>query len=155
MAVTTKTLHGARVWLYGPDTKDALGVFESVDTGSAYEHFEPYILGRVSAGEVVLTALQPISIRLGGFRKIDEGPYTARVGMLKLQDFHLNDQEFTCVLVDRVTSKSVMQVIGCKIVGQNFSVAARNPARLSLEIVGLRFSDEEGIQDEPVNSAVY
>lgn len=155
MGTPTQTLHGSRVWLFGPDAKAPLGVFESVSVSLSMDHFEPYILGRVSAGEVVLTSLQPIMLRLGGFRKIDEGPFSARVGMTKLQDFFSDNQEFTAVVRDRVTNKDVMVVFQCKIVSQNFNVAARNPARLEMEIVGLRYKDEAGDQDEPTGSATY
>lgn len=155
MGTPTKTLHGARIWLFGPDATEPLGVFESIAVGVNYDHFEPYILGRVSGGEVVLTAMQPIMLRLGGFRKIDEGPFSERVGMMMLQDFFADDAEFTCLARDRVTGKDVMVIFQSKIVGENFQVAARNPARLEIEIVGLRFKDEAGDQDEPVGSATY
>ena len=155
MGTPTATLHGSRCWLFGPDAKSPLGVFESVSVATSMDHFEPYILGRVSAGEVVLTSLQPIMLRLGGFRKINEGPYSTRVGMTKLQNFFADDQEFTAVVRDRVTNQDVSVVFQCKIVGQNFNVAARNPARLELEVVGLRYRDEAGDQDEPTGSATY
>ncbi len=143
------------MWLFGPDAKEPLGVFESIAVGVNYDHFEPYILGRVSAGEVVLTGLQPIMLRLSGFRKIDEGPFSVRIAMTKLQNFFSDDAEFTALARDRVTSKDVMIVFQSKIVGENFQVAARNPARLELEIVGLRYADEAGQQDEPTGSATY
>lgn len=156
MPVTTKTLHGARAVLtFVPNTDpngkaEELGVFESVDSGSGYEHFEPYVLGRVSAGEVVLTAMMPVSVRLGGFRKLDEGPFSPKINMLKLQRFYDDDQEFTIVLTDKVSDKPIMTIMGCKIINQNFSVAARNPARLNLEVVGLVFRDENSPdQSEP------
>lgn len=165
MGTPTKTIHGSRCWLFGQDATKPLGVFESVSTGTAYDHFEPFILGRVSAGEVVLTALQPIMLRLSGFRKVGEGPFSANVGMAKLQDIFDDSKEFTCIVRDRVTPTNqtgnaadgadIISVSSCKIVGQNFNVAARNPARLELEIVGLIFKDEEGAQNEPLGSAEY
>lgn len=153
MATSTKTLHGSRMLAMADDK--AYGQFESVSSGVQYGHFVPFVLGRVSGGEIVLTDMAPISVRLGGFRKLSNGPYSADVAMTKLQEFFEDDKEFVFVLQDRVTGENICSIVQAKIVGHNFDVAARSPMRLNLEVVGLVFSDEEGEQSEPAGSVSY
>lgn len=162
MAASTKTFHGTRAVLSAHvsaqavagaeavDTHKALGIFESVETGVTHDHFEPFILGRASAGEVVIMGQSPIMVRLTGFRKIDLGPYASgALNMNKLQEILDDAKEITIQIADRQNpDKNVMVVTGCKVVSHNFSVAAKQPARLTLELVGLVYSDEAGVQSE-------
>lgn len=155
MSTPTKTLHGSRMLAFGPNSTKALGQFESVSSGAQYGNFVPFVLGRVSGGEIVLTDMAPVSVRLSGFRKVNEGPYSVDIGMTMLQDFFRDDKEFTFLLQDRVTGEIICAVVQSKIVGHNFDVAARSPMRLQLDVIGLRFYDEEGEQDEPIGSVTY
>src|SRR5687767_15016479 len=97
MAAIPKTLHGTRSVLSAmvnglqQGSMQPLGIFESIETGVTLDHFEPYILGRASPGEVVIMGQSPIAVRLSGFRKIDKtlrfGPYGAQnVDMNTLQE---------------------------------------------------------------------
>jgi hypothetical protein len=160
MSAATRTFHGTRSILQATPTNgdqqgtlQVFGMFESVETGVSQDHFEPYILGRASAGEVVLMGQSPIMVRLSGFRKVDAtlkfGPYGEQsVGMNKLQELLSDVKDLTVQIVDRQTGLTVMLVKNCKVVSHNFSVAAKQPARLSLELVGLVFEDESGDQSE-------
>jgi hypothetical protein len=136
------------------DRAVALGIFESVETGVSQDHFEPFILGRASAGEVVLMGQAPIMVRLSGFRKVtaasnELGPYgNQNLDMNNLQELLTDNKDLMIQITDRQTGKVVMRVLNCKVVSQNFSVAAKQPARLSLELVGLVFEDETGTQSE-------
>ncbi len=160
MAQATKTLHGTRSVLSvnltdaTGDRAVALGIFESIETGVSQDHFEPFILGRASAGEIVLMGQAPIMVRLSGFRKVDGttnemGPYgNQNLDMSNLQELLADNKDLMIQITDRQTGKVVMRVLNCKVVSHNFSVAAKQPARLSLELVGLVYEDESGPQSE-------
>lgn len=161
MAAFTKTFHGTRAILSAHvsanaapgqqalDLQKALGIFESIETGVTHDHFEPFILGRASAGEVVIMGQSPIMVRLSGFRKVDAGPYSIDgLTMNKLQEILNDGKEITIQVTDRQTGLNIMVVKSCKVVSHNFSVAAKQPARLSLELVGLVYEDEAGVQSE-------
>ncbi len=155
MALQTKTLHGARGILY-IDGKP-IGIFENVSTGVNYSHQEPNVIGRFSAPEVVITGMDPIGVRLDGYRIFNQGPYA--IGMTKLQDLLAAEREITVAVEDRgdqtAAEPNVILVLGCKIVSHNFSIAAKQLSRLSMDVVGLCFSDESGVQSEPKGSVKY
>lgn len=160
MSQETKTFHGTRALLNAISTNgntqgavQALGIFESIETGVSHDHFEPFILGRASAGEIVIMGQSPIMVRLSGFRKIDRvlefGPHgTQNLDMNSLEEIIRDVKGLDIQIVDRVTGRIVMMVHECKVVSHNFSVAAKQPARLSLELVGLTYEDESGVQSE-------
>jgi hypothetical protein len=161
MAAATKTFHGTRAILSAnlsdgstSDTQSQLGIFESIETGVTQDHFEPFILGRASAGEVAVMGQAPIMVRLSGFRKIEGenlqyGPYgNKNLAMNKLQEILADNKELMIQVFDRQSGQVVARVLNCKVVSHNFSVAAKQPARLSLELVGLVFEDETGSQSE-------
>lgn len=155
MALQTKTIHGARGILY--INGSPIGVFENCSTGVVYTHDAPRVIGRFSAPEIVILGMEPISVRLDGYRVFGQGPYA--LGMTKLQDLLKNEQEITIAIEDRGDQDSVepniILVVGCKIVSHNFNIAARQLSRLSMEMVGLVFSDEAGNQAEPAGSVKY
>jgi hypothetical protein len=167
MAVPTRTLHGTRSILQASVSgtqqgkMQPLGMFETIETGVSQDHFEPYILGRASPGEVVLMGQAPIMVRLSGYRKIDAtskefGPYgNQNLQMNKLQELvgafgtSTGDvKDLTIQVVDRQSGFTVLLVKNCKVVSHNFSVAAKQPARLNLELVGMVYEDETGTQSE-------
>lgn len=159
MATATRTLHGTRSILYanlnGGEANDKsvpLGMFESIETGVTQDHFEPFILGRATAGEIALMGQAPIMVRLSGFRKIaketDElGPYgNENVDMADIAELYADNKELSIQVIDRTTQKTVLLVKNCKVVSHNFSVAAKQPSRMSIELVGLVYQDEAGDQ---------
>lgn len=160
MAVATATLHGGRAFVQLTDddantVKSA--VFDNVSVGVSYGHFEPFVIGRHSAGEVVLTHMNPVTLRLSGYRKFDSGPYTGQVGMAKLQDLVNNQKEIQVDVVDRQNDdgKPLLRVRECKVVSHNFDIAATQASRLSIEIVGLIYEDESGSQGNPEGDVEY
>jgi hypothetical protein len=160
MAVPTVTLHGGRAFVEltsddGTITKSA--VFDNVSVGVSYGHFEPFVIGRHSAGEVVITHMNPVTLRLSGYRKFDAGPYTDQVGMAKLDELVGNQKEITVSVIDRQNpeGKPVLRVRECKVVSHNFDISATQPSRLSIEIVGLIFEDEAGDQSNPAGDVNY
>lgn len=166
MATPTNTLHGTRSILYANlaggvagDKSVPLGIFESIETGVTQDHFEPFILGRATAGEIVLMGQAPIMVRLSGYRKINKetdelGPYgNQNVDMNNLTEIYPDTKDLSIQVVDRQTGKTVLLVKNCKVVSHNFSVAAKQPARLSVELVGLVFEDESGSQSDSIGVA--
>ena len=163
MTLATKTFHGTRAVLMKDGQE--LGQFESIETGVDQESFVPFVLGRASGGEVVLLGQAPIMVRLSGYRKIGEGPYSsATYAMNKLQDLIADNVDFTVLLYDRqiidgqgsatvdpthsTYGAMVAAIHNCKTIRHNLSVAAKQPARLSMELQGLTWADEEGVQSE-------
>lgn len=163
MSLATKTFHGTRAVLMQGGQE--LGMFESIETGVDQESFVPFILGRASGGEVVMLGQAPIMVRLSGYRKIGEGPYSSKTfTMNKLQDLIADNVDYTVLLYDRqiiaadgsssvdVTHGQhgalVASIGNAKVIRHNLSVAAKQPARLAMELQGLLWSDEEGVQTE-------
>jgi hypothetical protein len=152
---SSKTMHGTRAileFIGSDDVPRVLGMFESIETGVTQDHFEPFVLGRASAGEIVLTGQAPIMVRLSGFRKVDTeekgptgdkyGPYgTANVNMNTLTEIVTGAHEFAIQVHDRQTGKMVLQVKNAKVVSHNLSIAAKAPARMTIELVGMSFDD--------------
>ena len=155
-------MHGTRSRLVAiPSAGDSngtpldLGMFESIETGVDQDNFQPYILGRASPTENVMLGQAPIMVRLRGFRKVtadsnELGPYgNQNLDMNMLQELYADAKDLTIQIIDRQTDKIVLRVEGCKVVNQNFSVAAKQPASLSLTLTGLVYSDEAGDQSDP------
>ena len=159
MATKTLTLHGGRAFvqlLHEGQAALSVAVFDNVSVGVSYGHFEPFVIGQHSAGEVVITHMNPVTLRLSGFRKYGQGPYSTSAGMAKLNDLLTNQKELTVQVVDRQNDeKPVLKVVRCKVVSHNFDIAATQPSRLSLELVGLIFSDESGDQGNPNGDVNY
>lgn len=144
-----KTLHGSRVYVSRASnaadaSNNAIACFESASWGVDYDHFEPYVLGLINAAEVVLTGMAPVMVRLSGWRKLEDGPYSTAVGMSKLQNFFDEGTDFTLTFVDRHSEQVVGQVFNCKIVNHAERVGARGAMNLEVTVVGVRYEDESG-----------
>ncbi len=130
-----------------------LGIFESIETGVTHDHFEPFILGRASAGEIIIMGQAPISVRLSGYRKVAKdtkfGPHgNANVDMNKLQEILADAKDLQIQVVDRQTEAVILRVNNAKCVSHNLAIAAKQPARINIELVGLTFEDDDGAQSE-------
>jgi len=144
-----KTLHGSRVYISRASNdpsaqNNVIACFESASWGVDYDHFEPYVLGKVNAAEVVLTGMAPVMVRLSGWRKLDEGPYSEAVGMTKLQNFFDEGNDFTLTFIDRQSEQNVGIVYNCKAVNHAQRVGARGAMNLEVTVVGVRYEDESG-----------
>lgn len=156
----TKTIHGGRCYVYvdGDGAQpEAIAIFENVSVSVDYGVQVPFVIGKHSGGEVVLTHLNPVSISLSGPRLFGVGPYSASGGMTILNDMVTNQRELTIRVVDRQNAGglSVITVSQVKIHRHNFNVSARDLSRLSLEGTGLTFSDESGAQADPAGDVTY
>jgi hypothetical protein len=128
-----------------------VGIFTSVQYGVQYDVAPVYALGRFGPQALEYVGMSPISVSCSGWRVIDAGPYSKKVGNLvpKLQEL-LNAGDITLSLYDRQnSSKPIMEVFNCKSEGFSTSVANRSLQEISVNFVGLTFQDEEGEQNEP------
>lgn len=151
MGTKAKTFHGSRAQLL--INGQIVGIYSECSYRVTYDVRDVSVLGRFSVAELVITGMEPVSVNCSGFRVVDNGPYKAGA-LPKLQDL-LQYEDITIAIYDRQTDKLVMTVIGCKPRGFDSSVAARSLASLNLEYVGMRFSDEDGEQDETPGATEY
>lgn len=134
----TKTMHGARASLI--INGQVAGIFNSCSYGVQYDSNPIYTLGRFNANEIVVTGMAPISLQLGGFRVIDNGPYEI-ASVPKLQEL-LNLDDITVAIHDRQTNKTVLTVVGVKPTGYSTDVSARGLQSLNVTMEGISLGDE-------------
>lgn len=148
----SKTLHGARVVLAIDGRK--IGHFSNCSVNVGLDVQPTFVLGRFSAGELVYTGYEPVSISCGAYRIWKNGPHeSARVP--KLQDL-IDAADVTLTVFDRQNpDEPALNVIGVKPVGYSLGMAARSLTELSLNFLGLVASDESGDQDEDATAVEF
>jgi hypothetical protein len=156
----TRSIHGGRTYVYvqgdGAESDKPVAIFEDVSVSVSYGVQVPYVIGLHSGGEVVLTHMNPVQLSMRGFRKYNDGAYGAAGGMTKLQDLINGQRELTVVVMDRQNpGQSILTVKQGKVTGQNFNIAVRDLSRLSVEITGLTYEDESGVQTNPAGDVNY
>lgn len=77
------------------------------------------------------------TFRVPGLSPIDQG------FMPKLEGI-LTQSELTAELVDKITGKTLLRVVGVKCTGRSGSLGARSAGTETLSFVGLKASDEAG-----------
>ncbi len=147
----SKIMHGARaqVILNGK----TVGAFTNVSYGVAYDVQPAFVLGRFSPAELAYTGAEPIGISASGWRVVDHGPFTTDGGsMPKLQDL-LTADDMSFAIYDRQTDKLIMKVVGVRHAGFNTALAPKTLEEMTLNFVGLRFSDETASNMEAVGAS--
>lgn len=148
---TGKIMHGARAQVIMNGR--TVGIFTNVSYGAALDVQPAFILGRFSPAELAYTAAEPIGITASGWRVVGHGPYTASGGnMPKIQDL-LTAEDMTFALYDRQTDQLIMRVVGVRHAGFNTAVAPRALEEMTLNFVGLRFSDESAENNEAAGAS--
>jgi hypothetical protein len=56
----------------------------------------------------------------------------------------LQEDDFSVVVLDRQTGKSIFTAVGCRVTGWSSGVAARGVSDIRLDIIGLKGEDEYG-----------
>lgn len=138
-----KILTGARAIVYIKDK--VVGLFSQCNWSVGQDKQPAYILGRFNPAEITPTSQDPVSLRLTGYRVIDNGPYvvanaTALAGLL-------NENDFTVKIQDRQSGKVIFTAMGCRVRGWSSGVAARGVSDISLDVVGLYGYDESRKDD--------
>jgi len=153
MAVS-KTMHGARAIIWAGSTP--LGIFNQCSYGRNYDITPVYLIGRVTAAELVYTGAEVITVSCSGFRVMGHGPFasvdpTGNGLVPKLQNI-LNTEDITLSLHDRLEPDpdkgTIMVLTNVKAQGFQSSVSARSIQDLALTFMGIHLSDESGAQEE-------
>lgn len=155
-----KSIHGGRTYIYvqgdGAESDKPVAIFENISVSISYGVQVPYVIGLHSGGEVVLTHMNPVQLSCSGYRVFGNGAYGPAGGMTKLQDLINGQRELTIVVMDRQNpGQSILTVKQAKVTSSNFSVSVRDLSRLSIEMTGLTFEDESGVQSNPVGDVNY
>lgn len=149
--MASKVMHGARAILWVGTQK--AGIFNNVSYQVNYDISPAYILGRFSAGELVYTGVEVISISASGFRVMKNGPMTM---VPKVQDL-MNYDDISVSLYDRAEPDPnkglIMNVVHVKPAGFSSSVGARSLQDTTVNLQGLHYSDEEGESTEGPGAA--
>jgi hypothetical protein len=135
-----KILTGARakVLING----NVVGLFSNCTWSLNQEKVANFVLGRFSPAEITPTSQEAVSITLRGYRVVDSGPY--KVANATLLKNLLTEEDFSVVILDRQTSKSIFTAVGCRVLGWSSGVAAKGVSDIELRILGLRAEDEFG-----------
>lgn len=146
-----KTFHGgrAKVSLYDPLTNSStvVGIWTSFDYSVAYDVAAVYILGRMSAAELVTTAVEPVNIDASGFKIVGNG-FFKNGKLTKLKDL-LNQEGIEITVTDRSGKTRIAVIHGCKPTSTSMSVSAKQLATGRNSYMGLLIDeDEEFFNDE-------
>jgi hypothetical protein len=135
-----KILTGARakVLING----NVVGLFSNCTWSLNQDKIANFILGRYSPAEITPTSQEAVNINLRGYRVVDAGPY--KVANATLLKTLLQEEDFSVVILDRQTGKSIFTAVGCRVLGWSSGVAAKGVSDIELRILGLRAEDEYG-----------
>lgn len=135
-----KTMHGARAKL--AINNKPIGIFTSVSYGVSYDVQPVYILGRVTAAEIVVTGQEVVTVTCEGLRVYSNGPY-ADLSVPQVQELLLDGVGVTLTLLDRSNGdKAILTVHNAVPVQWSSSVAARGLQSLSVTFQGTIAQDE-------------
>lgn len=148
-----KTMHGARAQLIIDG--QLVGIFTSFSYGLQYDTQDVYILGRLSAAEIVYTAQETVNCTASGFRIVNAGPHTG-AKVPKLQDL-LNHEYITLAVFDRQVPagsppRPIALIQDVRPTGYSTTINARQLEEVSVSFKGILCSDESGPSSEPANS---
>lgn len=156
----SKTLHGARAVVWVGSTP--IGIFNNIQYGVSYDLSPVFILGRLSAAELVYTGMEVINITASGFRVMDFGPFATVDNdsgaslVPKLQDV-LQHEDIVLSVHDRSEpdpAKSlIMEVTNVKPQGFSTGNGARTLQEMTVTFLGLHLSDESGPNNEDPTAA--
>lgn len=146
-----KIMHGARAQVI--INGKTVGIFTNVSWGSAYDVQPAFVLGAYGPVALEYTAAEPIGMSCSGWRIVHHGPHTEDGGsMPKLQDL-LTAEDMTFSIYDRQTKELVCTVTGVKHAGFSTQIANRQLEEMSLNFVGLRYSDEDAKNQEAADAS--
>ena len=153
-------MHGARAIM--SVAGQVVGIFTNVSYGVQYDVSPLYVLGRFSAIQTEYTGMEPVQVTCSGWRVLNKGPYAAmgqsgQRMVPKLQEL-LTAQDITLSIYDRQDNTTpIMEVTNCKAQGWNTTIQSRTLQEITVNFIGLIFSDEEdstsGGQAEPAGSS--
>lgn len=150
-----KVVHGARCQVIIADpnrgTAGVVGLFNSISYGLAYDTQDVFLLGRVSADEIVTTAQETVNVSCSGFRVVGQGPHTG-AHITSLQDV-LTAEYLQLAVYDRQTNKLIAKISNVRPVGFSTTINARQLEEISVSFKGILVGDEDVDNAEPVGSS--
>lgn len=150
-----KTMHGARAQLIIADPNSGfagvVGLFNSFSYGLQYDTQDVYLLGRLSADEIVYTAQETVNCTASGFRVVGSGPHaTAKVPELAQLFAH---EYLTLAVYDRQTNQKIATISNVRPTGFSTTINARQLEEISVSFKGILVGDESVTNAEPVGSS--
>jgi hypothetical protein len=152
-------MHGARAQLIISDQNEGgkgevVGIFNNVSVALTFDVQPVYLLGRLSAYELVYTAQEPVTVTASGFRVIGAGPHkTGRVP--NLQDL-LKHEYISLSIIDRNAeqgAKPIHVIHSVRPTGYSTTVSARNLEEITVTFTGLLIDDESSENNESVGAS--
>lgn len=150
-----KTVHGARcqVIIADPNTGTAqiVGLFNSLSYSLAYETQDVYLLGRLTADEIVYTAQDTVNVSASGFRVVGAGPHKG-AHLPALQDL-LTHEYLQLAVYDRQTNQLIAKISNVRPTSFGTTISARQLNEMSISFKGILVGDEDTENAEPVGSS--
>jgi hypothetical protein len=144
---TPKVMTGARAKVYigkNGETPVLVGIFSNISYSESLDAQGAWILGRYAAAEIDYTAAELVNITATGWRVVGQGVHKGPA-MPLLQQL-ISYGYLTLTIEDRATKKTVAQIEYVRPTGQNGGFSARQLSEVSLNMVGILLSDEDGTQ---------
>lgn len=142
-----KVMTGARAKVFigqEGETPQLVGIFSNFSYSEALDAQGAWILGRYAAAEIDYTAAELVNCTASGWRVIGQGVHKGPA-MPLLQQL-MSYGYLTITIEDRATGRVVAMIEKVRVTGQNAGFAARQLSEVSLNMVGILCSDEDGIQ---------
>lgn len=152
--MAAKVVHGARAKVFivdGSGNARVVGIWNNFSYGVTYDVQPAFILGRFSAGDLVTTAVEPVSITAQGWRVVDHGPWVEG-GLSNIKDL-LNQNFLLLQVYDRQTKKFIASVRGCLPTGTSSGASAKQLMELTNTYLGLLMDDESVANNEASDAA--
>jgi hypothetical protein len=147
-----KTMHGARAQLIVDG--EVVGIFTSFSYGLQYDTQDVYILGRLSAAEIVYTAQETVNCTASGWRIVNNGPHRA-AKVPTLQEL-LEHEYITLAIFDRQSddpNARIATIQDVRPTGYSTTINSRQLQEVSVSFKGILVSDESGENAEPQGSS--
>ena len=165
---TPKVFSGGRAVLSWVDTSGSTiaGMWTDCSYTVDYGLQPVFVLGSYSALETEYTHIEPVSIRLAGWRVWGNGPYSDNGKVIKLKDL-LNPSYSNLTIFDRSRTSSggqntgngstlgvIAKITSVRVGGYAINITAKQLTSMTLNAVGLLITDETNTTDnEPIPRA--
>jgi hypothetical protein len=153
----SKVIHGARAILSVSGKK--VGFFANCSWNVNLDVAPVYIIGRLSAAELVYTGAEVVSVTAAGFRIMDQGAFgsTSGVQLIPKLTEMLTYEDISIELTDRSAADpakaTIMKVSNCKATGFSSQVSPRSLQEFTVTFQGLVYTDETAdTNEEPTDS---